>query len=135
MAQEIARLGLRPDMVLCSDAVRTRETLALMVGHWAANSPRVVYDSTLYLAEPAAMLERIARVPSVVETLMVLGHNPGMHALALGLTGRGGSGLVHDLSTKFPTCGLAVLEFESDDWGDLPAGSGTLRGFTSPKQL
>ncbi len=135
MAKEIARRRLRPEMVLCSDAVRTRETLALMMGQWSPKSSGIVYDAALYLAEPATMLECIAQAPKSVARLMVLGHNPGMHVLALGLAGRGPSGLLNDLRTKFPTCGLAVLEFAADDWSDLPAGSGTLCAFTFPKQL
>ena len=140
MAQEIVRLGRQPQMVLCSDAVRTRATLALMFGHWSGASPRVVYDPALYLAEPAVIMERIAQAPAEIETLMVLGHNPGLHALALGLAGRGGKdmlthSLLASLATRFPTSGLAVLEFPVEGWSKLAPGMGALRVFTAPKLL
>jgi phosphohistidine phosphatase len=135
MAKHMAASGWLPGMVLCSDAVRTRATLALMLLEWPGRSPRIAYDPALYLAEPAAILESIARAPADVGTLLVLGHNPGMHALALALTGRGEAITAGELSTRFPTCALAVLEFAGRGWSKLAPGSGTLRGFVYPKQL
>jgi phosphohistidine phosphatase len=65
----------------------------------------------------------------------VIGHNPGTHALALGLTGSGNSKSLAQLALGFPTAGLAVIDFEAEGWDRIKAGQGKLRAFVTPKGL
>jgi phosphohistidine phosphatase len=65
---------------------------------------------------------------------MLVGHNPGMHALALGLVGEGDADDLQDLRQKFPTAGLAVIDFE-EDWPHVGPGMGSLRLFMVPRRL
>lgn len=82
MGAFIARQGLRPDRILCSGAVRTRATLALVMPELGIPEPQVeVYDG-LYMATHGTLLERVKRGTSDTRHVM-LSHNPGMHTLAL----------------------------------------------------
>lgn len=135
MAAWMMRNDLRPGLVLCSDAVRTRATLTLLLGAAPDWRPQVRFEPRLYLAEPAAMLEVIKRVPDDIESCLVIGHNPGAHALALGLVGNGEPGALTDLAMKFPTAALAVIEIGEATWGDVVPGMGRLAAFVAPKSL
>ena len=66
---------------------------------------------------------------------MMIGHNPGLGALAAGLAGAGPKKALERLRTKFPTAGLAVLTFEIERWAELAAGAGRLEDFVRPKDL
>jgi phosphohistidine phosphatase len=140
--RDAARIGsyivehdLVPDLVLCSDAVRTRATLTIVLSRLEAAAPRIAYDRALYLAEPAGILGRLAQVDASERRVMVIGHNPGTHALALGLTGSGNGKSLAQLALGFPTAGLAVIDFEAEGWDLIRAGQGKLRTFVSPKTL
>jgi phosphohistidine phosphatase len=67
--------------------------------------------------------------------LLLVGHNPGMHELALALTGSGDKASREALSDNLPTSGLAIFEFETDDWNDVAFRRGRLMLFVSPKLL
>lgn len=135
MGTFIASHDLRPDLILCSDAVRARATLTLALQAMGQPSPTVRYEPRLYLAEPAAIVEVLSRVEPQVARCMVVGHNPGMHALALGLVGDGDRKDIADLAMKFPTAGLAVIDFEDRAWDGIKPATGRLRTFVAPKLL
>jgi len=138
MGAEIATLGLRPDLILCSSAARTRQTLSLVLPELGEPAPDVVYDEAIYMAEPETLLATIrniayrARPP---RRAMIVGHNPGMENLADMLTGAGDAAGRALMADKFPTCALAVLEFDTDDWRSVAAGNGTLEHFLTPALL
>jgi phosphohistidine phosphatase len=135
MGGYIARHDLRPELVVCSDAVRARATLTLVLPALGGASPEVRYEPRLYLAEPAAIVEVLHRIDLAVQRCLVVGHNPGMHALALGLVGGGERKDISALAMKFPTAGLAVIDFEDRAWNEIKPGTGRLRAFVSPKVL
>jgi phosphohistidine phosphatase len=127
-----------PDLVLVSTAVRAQQTweLALAAMQDRVPAPQVEVVPELYAAEPMQILHHIrlaaARDP---KQLLLVGHNPGMHELALALTGQGDSDARHELSRNMPTSGLAVLEFDTDDWTDVSFTRGNLLMFVTPKLL
>ena len=86
--------------------------------------------------DPAQLLEVIR---SAVETdpkrLMLVGHNPGMHELALALVGSGDGAGRKALSDNLPTSGLAVFDFATKDWSDVAFRRGRLVLFVSPKLI
>jgi phosphohistidine phosphatase len=111
------------DAVLCSSSLRTRETLAA-TGIDAA----VRYADEVYEATPGEVLAEIRRTPAEVRTLLVVGHSPGMPGLASRLTGRTTDPeAAQQLSSHFPTSGLAVLTVDS--WESLGPGDATLVAF------
>jgi phosphohistidine phosphatase len=119
--------GIKPSVVLCSSARRTRETLERV-----RPDGDVMIEPELYGASESELLERLRRVPAATESVMVIGHNPGIQYLALELAGRGGR--LDDLRHKFPTAALATLTVPGG-WSDLEPGSAELVGFVKPKDL
>jgi phosphohistidine phosphatase len=124
--------GLMPDLVLCSTAVRTRQTLELASDAWQPK-PRTKHEGALYLAEPISLLERVRRTPGTVRHLMIVGHNPGLQILGLELIGTGDPALIAALSQKLPTAGVVVLTFETKSWRDVGPRKGRLAHFATPK--
>jgi phosphohistidine phosphatase len=130
IAKHLRRLGCEPELVLCSSAARTRETLELIrpaVGH-----ATVAVEDDLYAAASDDLLARIRRVPDAVASVMVIGHNPGLQQLALALA-TGGDELER-LEAKFPTAALAALSIEKA-WSRLEPSDATLAAYVVPKQL
>jgi phosphohistidine phosphatase len=129
--------GYEPELVLCSTAERTKETLELVLPA-LAGQPQIRYDRSLYLAEWPELLAEIRTVSSATP-LMVVGHNPGLEQLAIALALQAKSaaerGRLQKLAQKFPTAALAVLDFEMADWGSLKPGSGRLIDYVRPKDL
>jgi phosphohistidine phosphatase len=135
MGRFIRNNGLVPDLVLCSDAVRTRETMRLVLAEWGAARPRVVYDAALYLAEPVGILKLLAKVDANIGHCLVVGHNPGLEDLAVSLAETGEPHALADLGAKFPTCALAVIDLPVEGWKGLRPGTGNLRMFVVPRAL
>ena len=117
------------DAVLCSTATRTRETLA----RTQIDAP-VNYVDRLYDATPGAVIDEINRVDPEVETLLVIGHEPTMSTLALGLATPDGSNstAAERISAKFPTSAIAVLR-TSEPWDQLKLSGAALVGFHVPR--
>jgi phosphohistidine phosphatase len=131
-----------PDAVLVSTAVRAHQTWEIAgqaikdtVGG-QATPPRVEFLPDLYAAEPSQLLQ-IIRMAAFADPrhLMLVGHNPGMHELALALTGSGDTAAKKALEDNLPTAGLAILDFAIDDWNEVAFRRGSLVNFTSPKLL
>ena len=135
MGRAISRLGLKPDLVLSSSAVRTRATVALVLLEFDPPAPEVRFDEGLYLASPAMILTAIRSVEASVKTLLVVGHNPGMHGLAMELAGVAKREDMAQMATKFPTAALACMTFDADAWQDVGPGLGQLKVFLTPRTL
>jgi phosphohistidine phosphatase len=136
----LAAKGLRPDLVLCSGAVRARETLARVLPALGLPAPDVIYDDALYMAAPATLLSRLRGITAAFkgETprhVLLVGHNPGLEELALLLVGAGPREDRARLATKFPTAAFATITFPVESWSEVAAGSGRLEQFITPKQL
>jgi phosphohistidine phosphatase len=134
MAAYISRKSIDPDLVLCSPARRARETLDLLSEHLGTDL-QAAYPESLYMAAPATILAEVRAVDDSAGTLMVLGHNPGMAALAVDLAGSGKpEGLVR-LGGKFPTGAMASFDFDCERWSQVAPGAGHLVGYATPKGL
>jgi phosphohistidine phosphatase len=90
------------DLVLASSALRTRQTLDLVVAQFATQ-PRILIEDELYLASAERLLERLRRLAEVERTVLVIGHNPGLRELALALADAAAPASRPFVSGKFPT--------------------------------
>lgn len=127
--------GFAPDMILCSTAKRTRETLDLALPEMPLDhAPKIQLDDRLYLASATTIVEVIRDMPASHPNLLVIGHNPGLHEVALMLAGSGDTGRLETLHEKFPTAAIALLKFERVRWRDIRAGDGRLETFWLPKK-
>lgn len=134
VGQYLAASNLKPDLVLCSSAVRTRATMALILPELGSPAPKTATEDALYLALAAAILDRVRKVKSDVQSVMVVGHNPGLHALALELTGTGARDTIAQLATGFPTAALALFSFGFESWTALAPTTGHLERFVVPRE-
>ncbi|MGE5260739.1 MAG: SixA phosphatase family protein [Actinomycetota bacterium] len=134
MGRAMAERGIDPDLVLCSSARRTRDTLALVLPELKVE-PEVVYSDELYHPSPAEMLEILRDAPPSASRLLIVGHNPEIQAFALDLVGSGPKHYRDRLEEKFPTAGLAVINFTSGTWKGVTVNSGSLNLFLSPKEV
>jgi phosphohistidine phosphatase len=124
--------GLIPDVVISSDAVRARLT-AEAVAEAAHYAGEILLDPRLYLAGPADILSLLQQVRKDAGTVMIVGHNPGLHELALELTGDGDGAAISQLRTKFPTGALATLYVGVTRWDELAAGQAYLAALVLPR--
>ena len=125
MRQWAADHDVRPDLVLCSTAVRARATLDL-VGP-ALGAPAVEFEGGLYHAWAEDLLERLRGIPSGVESVLLIGHNPGFHDLVALLAPPG--------PEDFPTGALAELLVAADEWRELQPGGTELGRLVLPREL
>jgi len=126
MGQLIREYGLIPDVVISSDAVRAQLT-ARAVAEAARYEGEILLDPRLYLASPADILLLLRTVRENAETIMIVGHNPGLEELVEQLTGE---------RQDLPTAALAQIVLPIDRWSDLKLSSrGTLSGYWQPGDL
>jgi phosphohistidine phosphatase len=130
----VAREGMTPDLVLCSPAARTRQTLDAMLACFAV-APQIVFDDALYGAAEPDYLQAIAEAGDGTRHLLVVGHNPTIHAAAIALTGSGDRLARARLAGKFPTAALAIIAFSGDVWSKTVPGSGELLSLLVPRDL
>lgn len=136
MGAELARIGLSPDLVLCSTAVRARMTLDLVLPHISPPPREVVYEERLYMASARQLLVRIREVPDAVRSLMLVGHNPGMHELTVAMIEDPSSGAAERLAkSKFPTAAAAIYTFDAERWTDVAPRKGRVTHFVTPRGL
>ena len=132
IATYLARLEIGPELVLCSSATRTLETLELVRAAFGATSI-VRLESELYAASSDELLERLRTVHETVVSVMLIGHNPGLQDLALALASEGAE--LDRLQAKFPTAALATLTVPRTPWSQLSEGDAVLSAYVVPKQL
>jgi phosphohistidine phosphatase len=130
----IARHGLHPDRVLCSTAVRARETWTLLAQAFD-KAPAVVFEARLYEANPDTILDLLRATPAKVHTLIVVGHNPSLHQLANALIASGDVEARERLREKLPTSALVGIDLAIDDWAKLHPAAGRLDRFITPRLL
>lgn len=133
MGEAMHALGLAPDLVLCSPARRAAETLELLLPALPGDRPRIEMAGALYATDAARYLRIVNEAPDV-ECLLLVGHNPMMEDLASELAATGDAAALTLMERGFPTCGLAVLDFDLPLSAIGPA-SGRLEYFLTPKSL
>ena len=115
----------QPQLVVCSPAVRTRETADIVMKH-AALKVDVTFDERIYEASLRDLLRVVADIPDDKQVAMMIGHNPGFEELVAFLSGE---------HRRMPTCALAKIRLDAESWKDVRAGEGTLEWFITPKEL
>jgi phosphohistidine phosphatase len=128
----LASEGLEPGLILCSTAQRAVETLDLVLTALASR-PEISYLKTLYLAPPSRLLAVLRRQSPDCSRILLIAHNPGLHHLALDLSGGGPSPAAASLAEKYPTAALA--RFRVSGWAGLGEGPASLLEFVRPRDL
>jgi len=131
MGEHLRAQSWQPDVVLCSSARRACETAALLD---LPSSAELVVEHDLYLADPDTVLHRIRAVDDRAGTVLVIGHNPTMHELALDLVDDGDTDALRRMGEKYPTGALAVFDVD-EVWPALAPGTTYLAAFVTPREL
>jgi len=132
MGEYMQDAGLRPSIVLCSSALRARQTLELL-RPTLPKGTMVKVEPRLYTAGSKELLTRIRRLSPAATSVLVVGHNPAMQDLVLGLASN--SSEIEAIRNKFPTAALAVLDAPIDEWRQLVSGEASLVDFVTPRGL
>lgn len=114
-----------PQLVVCSPAVRARETAEIVLKHSNLKAD-VTFDERIYEASLHDLLQVIADIPGDKQVAMMIGHNPGFEEVVSFLSGE---------HRHMTTCALAKIGLEVASWKDVKAGVGTLEWFITPKEL
>jgi phosphohistidine phosphatase len=127
-----AKLGAI-DLVLCSSARRTRETLELVLARFVPE-PRILIEDELYLAAPERLRMRLRRLDARDTNVLVIGHNPGLHDLAIALVDNDSPAFRALASSKFPTAACASF-LVLPDWSALGSSQLKLTDYITPESL
>ncbi len=134
VARQMVAQNWAPERILVSSAQRTRETISLMLPMFAHDLVLRV-NHNIYHASPQTYLEAVHAHAGVCDSLMIVGHNPSVQALAVALCGTGTASGLEAMREKYPTAGLSVITFDAPDFGGVSAGTGTLHAFLRPRDL
>jgi phosphohistidine phosphatase len=136
MRDAMENLGLAPDLVLVSSSLRTRQTLEALEP-WA-EMPLIENMESLYNATAPALLQALRGVKETVRSVLLIGHNPGLHELAMRLVGAHAmtyaNADLRRLAEGYPSGALAEFTVPGP-WGTLDAGGGRLVRFVCPRDL
>lgn len=130
IAATMAINGWFPQTVLCSSAVRTRETLQEAIPPLGITVDKAIFSDALFTTDAAGYLDAI-RACGDAKSVLVIGHNPMIEDLALALAGSGSADSLAALAGGFPTAGLAVLHFDGH-LSQAEPGAGRLDAFITP---
>ncbi len=136
LAHHLDETHFKVDRVFCSTAARARETLEPL--RPVLSGTPIAFRETLYMIEPETLLEFLRSLPDSIGSVLLIGHNPTFHHLALSLTdkpSRKASVTAKLLRQKFPTGTLCSIACEISRWAMLGPGCGTLQGFLRPRDI
>jgi len=124
---------ISPDLVLVSTATRTKQTWDVLKEALPKNE--VTFLDDLYLASALEIFRIIRATPARIKSLLIVGHNPGLHEVAWTLMGKAAAADRNALTVNFPTAAIAVIDFPTSDWKKLMPQEGTLSFFVTPRHL
>lgn len=134
MAAHLRKQSNGPGLVLCSSAVRARQTYEL-IAPALAPGVGVTFERGLYLAAAGVLLQHIHDAPESARNLLVVGHNPGLQQLAALLSGDGDDPDKPHAHIAMPPCALAALTVPMTQWRALGAGDAHLNELIAPRDL
>lgn len=121
----------KPEKIVCSNAIRTKQTCELLCNQAGFDFSSVVFEKRIYEASVITLLDVISEIPQAVNSLMLIGHNPGIEWLLLDLCKE----VPAQHNGKIITTGNIVKIQLDDEWVKLHAAHGTLIDIIRPKSL
>jgi phosphohistidine phosphatase len=129
----MVRHGLVPDLALVSPATRAQETWTLLAPSFA-KTPKTAKEERIYNADAETLMRLVGNAKGA-QSLLLVGHNPGIHDLAVRLIAAGDVEARERITEQLPTAGLVVIDLAFDDWSRLRAHAGRLERFVSPRLI
>lgn len=134
LGRYMAKEKLIPQRVLCSGARRAQESWELVSDALGVTVPVKVLPE-IYEGSTGTLKGLIHGLPDSEDSVLLVGHNPTFHHLALSLAGSGEETALQRLQFKYPTGALAILDFTVQGWSQVREGAGHLRDFVRPEDL
>jgi phosphohistidine phosphatase len=134
VGRELKRRRVRFDLVFASPALRVRETLDGVEQGYGESFP-VRFEQQLYGATERTLADFVRTIPGEVHAPLLVGHNPGLQELVLGLARKDDGGLRSRVQAKFATAAVAILVFPAPRWDEVEQASGEIVELILPKQL
>jgi phosphohistidine phosphatase len=119
--------GIHADLVLCSTALRARQTYDIVAP--ALGEPEVRYEAGIYEADPGDIITMLNRLDDRYDNVLIVGHDPTFQMLAATLAMTATGDAMERVKRKFPTCALATLTFGDAGWASVAKGVGHLEDF------
>ncbi len=126
MGKKLKELGFVPQQILSSSANRAISTARLLAEHMEFNKSKIIEIKELYLADPAEIIKLANSTKNEIDSLMIVGHNPGLTQLINNLAGEN----LYNL----PTCAMSVIELKVDDWRAVSVNTGKQIAYEYPKK-
>lgn len=126
MAEKMNSFGIKPDLIISSPANRAYTTAKYFAAAMDIKASEIVQEENIYEAYPSAVFKIIQRLPSVINTIFIFGHNPAFTMIANSFEGA--------YLDNVPTCGIVEISAEINQWKDFVAENGVLKEFHYPKQ-
>jgi phosphohistidine phosphatase len=130
IATYLRRAKIAPDLVICSTAVRAGQTLDPIAK--AIKRPKVILEREIYEVAQEKIWKHLWKLPESADSVLLIGHNPGLHDLALALADPDSRELVPPRGGKFPTGAMASFRFDGA-WKAVQPHSAVLYSYTTPK--
>jgi phosphohistidine phosphatase len=135
LGRELKTRGIDFDLCVASTAQRVRETLDGLSKGYGSPDFEIRFEQRIYEASLATLMDIVRGFPDSAQRPLLVGHNPGLHQLALELADEDSKGLREHPSFKFPTAALAVLDIHEDRWADVRPGCGEISELIFPREL
>ncbi len=133
MSNIIKNHPITPDKILCSSAIRTRQTLDAIISSFT-NEPEITFTEQLYSSGLSEYIDIINSVTHA-KSLMIIGHNPMCGSLATSLPGSGVEEELEKIAYKYPTGAISITDFSVDNWAQVKKGSGILQNSIFASQI
>lgn len=130
LGREMQKQEYIPDLVLCSSALRTKQTLE-NVNH-TLGIENMRYEDILYNGTPGDYLYMLQQTDNTYDTVLMVAHNPCIYELAILLCAKGSDSVMQRLSEGYPPASLSVVECDCTDWKDIQPAENTLSSLINP---
>lgn len=127
MAEQLKKLKLHPDLIICSPAVRTKQTAEYFCHKLHYDYDKILFEKRIYESSAEEYMQVIRETEKKIKTLVLIGHNPSITDFANLFLG--------NKIDEVPTTGVVWLEFESEDWEIYRTTPCKLKHFLSPKTI
>ncbi len=125
--------GISPEAILCSSAIRTRQTLDSIVSTFD-KKPETIYTERLYSSGVSEYIEIINSIQGA-KSLMIIGHNPMCGSLAISLPRSGPPDELEKIAYKYPTAAISIIDFDVESWEEVTKASGCLEKSIFPSEI
>ncbi len=113
MGNLLKKMGLVPDLLICSKAKRTRQTAKRIADAVSYDKELIQKEEKLYHCISSVFDEVIFEIDDSIQTVFIVAHNPGITEFV--------NYLSHEFKVmEMPTCGIAAIQFDADEWNQLP---------------